>query len=397
MKVLVALVLVVSAGDYERIDTPIRVPCRLSQLGLTPKDVADAQLVLREEGAEDIVPAQWDHGGDPDAQQGHIVWTLPGKTPKGTARTFHLVVRRGAEPMRSLTFALEKDEHIHIQKAGKPVLRYNHGLMSQFPDKPSKFDRACYFHPLWTPSGEIITGDFHPNHLHHRGLWFSWVKVKVGDRLANFWEIQRGRGKTRNQSLLPVVGPVFAGFTARNVCTSGDKTVLRETVSCRLYAAPAAPHVFDVTISQAAVEREVVLAKIHYGGLGFRGRDEWDGRKGKVEVLTSEGKSRKNANATHARWFDYTGALPGGGWGGVIALDHPQNARYPNRVRIHPHMCFASFCLVQTGDYAIEKGEPLVRRYRFVVHEGKPDAARAERFAADFAHPPKVTLRPATK
>jgi hypothetical protein len=55
-------------------------------------------------------------------------------------------------------------------------------------------------------------------------------------------------------------------------------------------------------------------------------------------------------------------------------------------------MCFGSSVLVQTGDYTVRKGEPLVRRYRFVLHDGKPDAETAERFARDFQSPPTVTV-----
>ena len=42
---------------------------------------------------------------------------------------------------------------------------------------------------------------------------------------------------------------------------------------------------------------------------------------------------------------------------------------------------------------AIKKGEPLVMRYRIVLHDGKPDKALAERLAADYAMPPTVTQR----
>jgi len=138
---------------------------------------------------------------------------------------------------------------------------------------------------------------------------------------------------------------------------------------------------------------DITLGKIHYGGIGFRGRDEWDGPNAPVLALTSEGKRRKDGNATNARWVDYTGPLPGNHWGGIILMDHPSNPRHPNRVRIHPTMCFFSATLVQTAPYTIERDKPLVLRYRLALHDGKPDRALAERLFADFAHPPKVEIR----
>jgi len=348
-----------------------------------------------EKGSETAIPAQWASGDDRATDRGHLVWILPGKTPKGTTRTFGLVIEKGKRAAGATTTKVKEGRHVQVACNHKPIFRFNHGLMSQFPDKPSRFDRACYFHPLWAPCGEVITGDFPRDHLHHRALWFGWVRAKAGPINANFWEIQQGRGKTRNKSITPVQGPVFAGFVARNECISRDKVVLRQSVTAHAYSAPADIRVFDLDVRQEATDADVVLGRIHYGGLGFRGRDEWNGRKARLDILTSEGKTRRDGNATNARWVDYTGPLPNERWGGILIIEHPSNPRYPNRVRIHPSMAFVSTTLVQTGPFTIKKGEPLELRYRLVVHDGKPDKALAERLAADFVSPPKVALKPA--
>jgi len=43
--------------------------------------------------------------------------------------------------------------------------------------------------------------------------------------------------------------------------------------------------------------------------------------------------------------------------------------------------------------YTIKQGEPLVLRYRLVLHDGRPDRLLAERLAIDFVQPPKVQLK----
>lgn len=395
MNALAALLLVVSAGDYDRIDTPIVVPCRPADLGATAEQVHKLSIVLTERGPKEPTPvfAQWEKGSGPAGEAGNLVFVLPGKLPKGAARTYEISFRPTMPGITQIGVQTKEGQHAEVMIVGKPVLRYNFGLMKQTPDKDGKFDRACYFHPLWAPGGEIITGDFHPNHLHHRGLWFAWVKAKAGDIDANFWEIQQGRGKMVNRDIAHAAGPAFARLTARNDWTSKGKVLIRETMAARVYAVPGGLRVFDLSSRQEAVEADVTLGKIHYGGLGFRGRDEWDGKKATLDVLTSEGKVRKNGNATNARWVDYTGPLGENGWGGILVIEHPSNPRYPNRVRIHPSMCFFSTTLCQTKPYSIRKGEPLVLRYRLVLHDGRPDRALAERLAADLAHPPDVVLK----
>lgn len=389
MKALAALLLVVSAGEHDRLDTPVSVALRLADLGLTAEQAGKAAFALLETGAAraEPIPAQWDGEG------GRLVFVLPGKTPKGASRKFELRVKAGEQPPAAATARVTEGKCVDVAAGGKPVFRYNHGVVAQFPDKPSKFDRACYFHPLWAPGGEIVTGDYHPDHAHHRGVWFAWVRAEAGPIKANFWEIQEGRGAFANKALTPAEGPVFAGFAAENDLLSGGKAIIREGLIARAYAAPRNLRLIDLAVRHEATDADVLLGKLHYGGLGFRGRDEWDGKQGKVEVLTSEGKTRKDANGTPARWIDYTGPLGADGWGGCIVIEHPANPRYPNALRVHPTMCFFSTTLVQPDAYTLKRGEPLVLRYRIVLHDGKPDAALAERLAADFASPPTVAVQ----
>ena len=394
MQALAALLLIVSAGDYDRVDTPVSIALNLAELGPYRTAIEAGRLTLIEKGPKEPVPiqVQWDNGGNPKESTGRLFFILPGRTPKGTTRTFALSMRGGTPSAAPLRANVVEGKHAEVAHGKSPILRYNFGLMTQFADKPSKFDRACYFHPLWAPCGEIITGDFHPNHLHHRGLWFAWVKAKAGSRNANFWEIQQGRGKMVNKAVRAGCGPVFADLAAGNEWMCGTKVLLTEMLLARVYALPGGLRVFDLTDRQEAHE-DLELGKIHYGGLGFRGRDEWDGKKATLDVLTSEGKTRKDSNATNARWVDYTGPLGKDGWGGMLLIEHPSNPRYPNRVRIHPSMCFFSTTLCQTKPYTIKQGAPLVLRYRLVLHDGRPDKALAERLAADFASPPKVALQ----
>lgn len=388
MKAIATLLLIVSSGDYDRLDTPVSVALRLADVGLTAEEAGGRAFVLVEQGAAQAEPvfAQWDGQG--------LVFVLPGKTPRGTTRTFELLVSAGGQEAPPAASAkVTEGKCVEVAVGGKPVLRYNHGVVAQFPDKPSKFDRAGYFHPLWAPCGEIITGDFHPDHAHHRGVWFAWVKADAGPIKANFWEIQEGRGKFVHRELSAGSGRVFAGFSARNDLVSGEKTILKETLWVRAYAAPSNLRLVDLDVRHEATDDDVVLGKMHYGGLGFRGRHEWNEKGAALDVLTSEGKTRKDANATRAKWLDYTGRLGAQGWGGLLVIEHPSNPRYPNGVRVHPSMAFFSTTLVQPEPYTIRKGEPLVLRYRLVIHDGKPDAALAERLAADFAAPPTVELK----
>ena len=61
-------------------------------------------------------------------------------------------------------------------------------------------------------------------------------------------------------------------------------------------------------------------------------------------------------------------------------------------MRIHPTEPFFNFAPSQTGPWEIRPGEDYVSRYRFVVSDGKPDAALLDRLWDDYANPPRVEI-----
>jgi len=54
-----------------------------------------------------------------------------------------------------------------------------------------KFTRTHYIHPLWAPDGNVLTEDFPPDHLHHRGVFWAWHWVVVdGKNICDGWELK---------------------------------------------------------------------------------------------------------------------------------------------------------------------------------------------------------------
>lgn len=151
-----------------------------------------------------------------------------------------------------------------------------------------------------------------------------------------------------------------------------------------------AVHRFDLTVRQeCATEDPLILPEYHYGGLGFRGNQLWNGA-GNLIVLTSDGETdRVKANATRARWC-YVGGLVDGGPSGVAILGHPGNFRFPEPIRVHPGEPFFCFAPSQLGEWRIEPGKAHVARYRFVVFDGAPDRELIERWWRDYAEPVAV-------
>src|SRR5438309_183785 len=75
------------------------------------------------------------------------------------------------------------DQSITIKSNHHEVLVYQ----LEKPDNPKyPLESACFFHPLRSPSGKILTDFANADHPHHRGIFLGWVEMH-GRKDADFW------------------------------------------------------------------------------------------------------------------------------------------------------------------------------------------------------------------
>uniref|UniRef100_UPI003217FA26 DUF6807 family protein n=1 Tax=uncultured Draconibacterium sp. TaxID=1573823 RepID=UPI003217FA26 len=83
--------------------------------------------------------------------------------------------------------SLKKTEGgIKIIDGNKSVLAYQASPNST----EGRYERCNYIHPLWGLDGKVLTEDFPADHLHHRGIFWAWHQVWIGDkRIGDPWAI----------------------------------------------------------------------------------------------------------------------------------------------------------------------------------------------------------------
>jgi len=265
--------------------------------------------------------------------------------------------------------------------------------------------RAGYLHPVRSPSGAIVTGDYPANHPHHHGIWTPYTKATFQGRTTDFWNMQNKKGRV-DLAHFGTIGlqpgeeaPVFMQFQAMTgmVDLTGPKesTALWDFWNLQLYDIPDAPKpmvVFDLTTEQACATNDPLeLPEYHYGSFGLRGPDEWNGKDG-ARFLTSDGiADRKKGDGTRARWC-YLGGKTNASISGTAVLGYPDNYRFPMPLRLHPDMPYFSIVPQKLGAFSIQPGKPYVTRYRFVVTDGEPDAKLFDACWNSLAHPAVVTV-----
>jgi hypothetical protein len=289
----------------------------------------------------------------------------------------------------------QSENKVDIHRAGELVLSYQAkpvGLPR--PGIDSAFLRGGYIHPVMTPNGIRVTDDYPDNHLHHHGIWFSWTNTRFENRKPDFWNMGLKKGTVEFVSVLDTwKGAENVGLRSEHryvdLLAPQPKVALNEQweviVRDSDAKAESRDNLFDIVVRQrCASDQPLVLPKYHYGGIGFRGHEQWNGATA-LRVLTSEGETdRVKANETRGRWCRISGEVDGK-TAGIAILGHPKNFRAPQPMRVHPTEPFFCYAPSQLGEWSIKPGETYVSHYRFVVFDGELSAKEIDRLWAEFA------------
>ncbi len=265
--------------------------------------------------------------------------------------------------------------------SGKPIFKYLKKPSNEAKKHAPHFSRSGYIHPIYSPSGRIITGDYAADHPHQHGLFFAWTKSSFRDKPTEFWNQKKQLGDIRFQSSkwkTENSGKII--LESQQIFTTGkdsDEPILTETWRIEIPTQQNDYYQFDLISTQSCVTDDpLLIQKYHYGGMAIRGNDQWmkEDQNGKPvgKMITSEEKNRENGNHSRPRWVAMYG-LVDGEICGVLVMNHPDNFRFPQWVRLHPGMPYFVFAPMVQKPFAIEPGKPYVSKFRYLIYDGTPD------------------------
>jgi hypothetical protein len=381
-----AVTLAVSAGATDREGTLV-----LAELPAALRDCR--QLTLSRVDTGQSLPVQVDR-----TEKTRVAWIVQDRLPADQSRRYRLAAAVTAAPAGGVRFE-DDGKHLLARVGDKPFLTYNSAVVASPNPKEPYYARSGYIHPLLSPSGRTITDDFNPDHAHQHGVMFAWRKSRFEGRGADCWDQKTGQGRVEHVRIEAAAsGPVFGSFVARLRHVSltvpdAPKPMLDETWLVRVHNLSGQFFLFDLESTQTcAGQSPFTVEQYLYGAMAIRGARAWSqSRPGQFDFLTSEGRTRKDGDQSRPRWVDFYGPIDGRP-AGVLVMDHPDNFRFPQPVRLHPSLPYFCFTPASLGAFTIEPGKPYVSRYRFVVHDGMLEREMIERLWADYAAPPKVEI-----
>jgi hypothetical protein len=379
-----------------RIETPVYID--LDNLTF----VTDSSLVLQQFVGDKKIPVAF------QIEYGYhrFLWWIVKKNNSSTGKSQVFELSKGQRSeKRDCPIKVEtRDGALVLSDHGKNVLQYNFKTVYPPEGVDSVFKRSGFIHPLWSPDGHVLTQINPPDHRHHVGIWNPWTDVLFEDKTVDFWNLVKKEGTVRfSKFISKTEGPLFGGFKAlqehvvfEDTMMQHQKVAMDEVWDVRVYNIGNKMWLWDFTsILNCATPDPVILKEYRYGGFGFRATHDWNDQNSKV--LTSEGKTRKDADASRARWCMIDGDVTGG-HSGILFMDYPTNYNFPEPMRVWPeHMngrgdVFFSFSPTRNMDWPLYPDKRYVLKYRMLVFDGTISPAEAENTWKNFGHPPQVTI-----
>ncbi|MBC9930212.1 PmoA family protein [Chitinophaga qingshengii] len=379
----------VQAGDIARHNSVVHIP--LDQ----PADTED--LLLEEVAGKKRTPVAV------TAANGELWWILEGHTPAGARRFYELKRANRKTSTVPVMQVTDANGALVLQQGLKHILQYNYATVEPPAGSDSVYRRSAFIHPLWAPNGAVLTNAF-PNagHRHHMGIWNPWTHTLFEGKETDFWNVQKKEGKVRFVKMESVTnGNAWCGFSARQDHVAfgkngSEKVAINETWKVRAYPSTnnGQRRCWDITsLFHCATEEGITLLQYRYGG-GFGLRTTPFFTASTSEVLTSEGKTRKNADSTRARWVKITGVTPEGK-SGLLIMNAPDNYDSPEPLRVWPENMeggelMLNYSPTKMKEWKLTNGNNYTLTYRVMVYDGDITPEEAEAAWKDFAFPPVV-------
>lgn len=267
-----------------------------------------------------------------------------------------------------------------IRDEGKPVLFYQ----TKPKSLEGKFERAGYVHPLYDLDGNVITEDFPKDHLHHRGIFWAWHQLYVGNtQIGDPWICRNFLSRVDNVAIVKTINK--AGTIKATThwvspdwtdADRGQKPIVREETEIRVHRQAAGSRAIDFRIRLTPLENNVQIGGSDnakgYGGFSPRLRLPKDIRftaeYGNVEPQTTA--------VAPSRWMDFSATFAEADNGhskttsGVTVLCHPSLPGFPQKWILRKARSMQNPVFPGRKPVALSPGEPLELRYRLVIHQG---------------------------
>lgn len=271
------------------------------------------------------------------------------------------------------------------------VFQYHYGTIQPPEGVPSHRARSSYFHPILGLDGETFTEDFPADHYHHRGYFFAWPGIFLGDQRYDMWHII-GIRTIFERVLAMEEGPVFALLTIQNGWYTNTRKVMDEICEIKVWKSDGIGQALDIRYIWTPLEPIKIGPKDSkgYGGVNFR----FPSRQN--TVVTNIDGIQTTSDLLKSPWVDLSGRFENReSISGVTIMNHPSNLE-PNPgwiIRSADDYGFIGISWPGIDTFEFQPGNTYQNLYRFWLHRGDINSGYVKEAFSWFASPKAPALR----
>ena len=284
---------------------------------------------------------------------------------------------------------VQTDEGFLVTRRGDKILFYQRKTKSL----DGKYTRADYIHPLYGLDGQILTEDFPPDHLHHRGIFWAWHQLYIGDKkLGDAWSTKDFSCDVYDAKILTPDSrsralQVKAYWKSPLWTDAGgkQKPFVKETTTITVHRAEADFRKIDFEIALLALEDDVRIGGAEnakaYGGFSARIRlpdgIEFTGPAGPVEP--------QGTPVEAGPWLDFSGKFADDDRiSGLAILCHKSNPGYPQQWILRRKGSMQNPVYPGRHPIPLSRQKPLILRYRLIIHRGNAQHINLNKLQAEY-------------
>ncbi|MEC8991306.1 MAG: DUF6807 family protein [Candidatus Latescibacterota bacterium] len=276
-----------------------------------------------------------------------------------------------------------------VSEDGQDVLFYQRET-KRFDEN---YSRSHYIHPLFGLDGELLTEEFPADHPHHCGVYWAWHQVwmrekRIGDAwsLRDFaWDVQDVK-VIASDSHAALEADVFWTSPLWTNDQGVRKPFVRETAVIRVHRASRDMRKIDFDIRLVALEDGLRIGGSEnakgYGGFCTRVPLPDD-----LQFVSSAGDVEPMTEPVEAGpWMDFSGTFGEVGHvSGLAMLCHPSVPGFPQPWILRRKTSMQNPVYPGPHPVALLREDPLVLRYRLVLHRGAGRELDLDHLQAEYA------------
>lgn len=258
------------------------------------------------------------------------------------------------------------------------------------------FSRSNYIHPLYNLNGSVITQDFPEDHRHHRGIFWAWHQLLVGNTcVGDGWEIKNMRWEVISMKEVSAEPEKAVKLKSSVLWKSSlwkspegiEKPLVVETTTIAVHPKTAHYRIIDFEIELLAMEREMKLGgskdEKGYGGFSLRTQLPEDifFEDNQGEVVPQNLPIKGNGWLSIAGSMDNSGKITQ-----LVVIPHKGNPGYPNPWILRSRSSMQNAVYPDPGAIPVLLSieQPTVLKYRVVLADGSLLEETIEKLQSSF-------------